>query len=75
MSSQNWSKAAVLDNREAGLLFQHKGVAAYFTDIFEADWAVGQKKLPAHIASGGATPEMLRRSGFVEVAAADYQEL
>jgi phosphatidylserine/phosphatidylglycerophosphate/cardiolipin synthase-like enzyme len=75
VSSQNWSRAAVLDNREAGLLFDHKGVAGYFTDIFEADWEVGQKKLPPHIKSGGATPEMLRRGGFVEVSAADYQEL
>jgi phosphatidylserine/phosphatidylglycerophosphate/cardiolipin synthase-like enzyme len=75
VSSQNWSKAAVLENREAGLLFEHKGVASYFTDIFEADWAVGQKKLPAHIQSGGATPEMLRRGRFIEVAAADYQEV
>ncbi len=75
VSSQNWSRAAVLDNREAGLLFDHKGVAGYFTDIFEADWEVGQKKLPPHIKSGGATPEMLRRGGFIEVAAADYQEL
>jgi phosphatidylserine/phosphatidylglycerophosphate/cardiolipin synthase-like enzyme len=75
VSSHNWSRAALLDNREAGLLFQHKGVATYFADIFEADWEVGQTKLPAHIKSGGATPEMLARGGFVEVAAADYQEL
>ena len=75
VSSQNWSKAAVLENRETGLLFEHKGVASYFTDIFESDWAVGQKKLPAQIGSGGASPEMLKRGGFIEVAAADYQEV
>lgn len=73
VSSQNWSNAAVLENREAGLLFQHKGVASYFTDIFEEDWKVGQKKLPASTKSGKATPETLKRGGFVEVAAADYQ--
>jgi phosphatidylserine/phosphatidylglycerophosphate/cardiolipin synthase-like enzyme len=74
-SSQNWSKAAVLENREAGLLFKHSGVAGYFTDIFEVDWKTGQKKLPAKIGLGVATPEDLRNGGFIEVAAADYQQL
>jgi phosphatidylserine/phosphatidylglycerophosphate/cardiolipin synthase-like enzyme len=75
VSSQNWSNAALTENREAGLLFDHKGVVSYFTAIFETDWAVGQKKLPDHIKSGGVPVQMLRRGGFVEVAAADYQEV
>jgi phosphatidylserine/phosphatidylglycerophosphate/cardiolipin synthase-like enzyme len=75
VSSQNWSKAAVLENREAGLLFKHTGVAGYFTGIFEADWKTGQKKLPAKIGAGVASPESLARGGFIEVAAADYQQL
>jgi phosphatidylserine/phosphatidylglycerophosphate/cardiolipin synthase-like enzyme len=74
-SSQNWSRAAVLENREAGLLFAHPGVAKYFTDIFEVDWKTGQKKLPATVGRGAATPEDLKRGGFIEVAAADYQQL
>ncbi|MBZ5534204.1 MAG: hypothetical protein LAO20_22490 [Acidobacteriia bacterium] len=75
VSSQNWSNAAINDNREAGLLFGHKGVATYFTNIFETDWSVGVKKLPDHISSGGVSTEMVGRGGFVEVAAADYQEV
>ena len=75
VSSQNWLKAAVLENREAGLLLTHKGLASYFTDIFEEDWKVGQTKLPSHIEAGGVTPETLSEGGFVEVAAADYQQL
>lgn len=75
VSSQNWSKAAVLENREAGLLFKHTGVAGYFTGIFEADWKTGQKKLPARIGVGVASPESLAQGGFIEVAAADYQQL
>jgi phosphatidylserine/phosphatidylglycerophosphate/cardiolipin synthase-like enzyme len=75
VSSQNWSKAAVLENREAGLLFQHRGVAGYFTDIFEVDWKVGQKKLPDHIKAGAIGVQSLREGGFIEVAAADYQQL
>jgi len=75
VSSQNWSNAAVNDNREAGLLFEHKGVAAYFKRIFEVDWAVAQKKLPAHIGSGGVSPQTLARGGYLEVTPADYQEV
>jgi phosphatidylserine/phosphatidylglycerophosphate/cardiolipin synthase-like enzyme len=75
VSSQNWSSAAVSQNREAGLLFDHKGVAQYFTDIFEVDWQVGQRKLPTSVKSGEITTEKLRRGGFIEVAAADYQQL
>jgi phosphatidylserine/phosphatidylglycerophosphate/cardiolipin synthase-like enzyme len=75
VSSQNWSKAAVTENREAGLLFKHPGVASYFTDIFEVDWRTAQKKLPATIGAGVVTPESLKKGGFIEVAAADYQQL
>ena len=75
VSSQNWSKAAVLDNREAGLLFKHPGVAGYFTDIFEVDWKTGQTKLPAKIGGAVASPQSLKKGGFIEVAAADYQQL
>jgi len=75
VSSQNWSKAAVLENREAGLLFKHTGVASYLTAIFEVDWKTGQKKLPAQIGATVASPESLKEGGFIEVAAADYQQL
>jgi len=75
VSSQNWSKAAVTENREAGLLFKHTGVASYFTGIFEVDWKTAQRKLPAKIGAGVTTPESLKEGGFIEVAAADYQQL
>jgi len=75
VSSQNWSRAAVLENREAGLLFDHTGVAGYFTDIFELDWKTAQKKLPAKVATNVVSPESLKAGGFIEVSAADYQQL
>jgi len=75
VSSQNWSQAAVLENREAGLLFKHTGVANYFNDIFEVDWSTAQKKLPSKVGTNIASPESLKQGGFIEVAAADYQQL
>lgn len=75
VSSQNWSRAAVLENREAGLLFTHKGTAGYFTKIFETDWKSARKALPASVSGGAITTQSLRSGGFIEVAAADYQQL
>ena len=39
ISSQNWSNAAMSENREAGLLLEHKRSRDYFGAIFESDWS------------------------------------
>lgn len=71
VSSQNWSDAAVTENREAGLLFTHRGLANYYSQIFELDWSTAKK------AFGPSGPEMLRPEAFheeknIRVVAADY---
>lgn len=38
LGSQNWSTTGLLSNREASLLVEHAGLAAYFAEIFDADW-------------------------------------
>ena len=68
-----WS-SAVVKNREAGLLLTHKGIADYFTAIFENDWATAFCTLPA-LTKPQVGPEMLRRGGFIKVVAADYREV
>ncbi len=60
---------------EAGLLFKHKGVASYFTDIFDVDWSTAQQTLLASIGPSVTSPESLKRGGFIEVSPADYQQL
>ena len=74
VSSQNWSDSAVVKNREAGLLLTHKGIASYFTAIFESDWVTAFRKLPAPT-QPQVGPELLRGGGFVQVVAADYREV
>jgi phosphatidylserine/phosphatidylglycerophosphate/cardiolipin synthase-like enzyme len=74
VGSQNWSKAAVLENREASLWLEHAGICSYFTKIFETDWKTAFKKLP------GAAPEVLAPESvttgqFVRVEAGDYREV
>jgi len=74
VSSQNWSNAAVTKNREAGLLLTHKGIAKYFTGIFENDWETAFKKIPVP-SKPQVEPEALRAGGFVQVVPADYREV
>jgi phosphatidylserine/phosphatidylglycerophosphate/cardiolipin synthase-like enzyme len=46
VGSQNWSDTGVSQNREAGILLTHKGVAGYFTGLVDFDWKTGVKTLP-----------------------------
>jgi phosphatidylserine/phosphatidylglycerophosphate/cardiolipin synthase-like enzyme len=75
VSSQNWSDAAVARNREAGLLFRYPEIAGYFAKIFESDWKTASKKIPGFKKKQTVTPEAVARGNFVEVRAADYQEV
>jgi phosphatidylserine/phosphatidylglycerophosphate/cardiolipin synthase-like enzyme len=74
VSSQNWSKPAVSENREAGLLLEHAGIGKYFTQIFENDWKTAIKKLPA-AAPEVVGPEAVATGQFVRVEAGDYREV
>jgi phosphatidylserine/phosphatidylglycerophosphate/cardiolipin synthase-like enzyme len=38
VSSINWDPTSVLENREAGLILEDPGVAAYFERVFQYDW-------------------------------------
>jgi hypothetical protein len=39
VSSQNWSAQGVLQNRDAGVIIRHPGIAQYFEASFLQDWA------------------------------------
>ena len=75
VSSQNWSDSAVSKNREAGLLLDHKGLARYFSDIFENDWETAFRTVPKVKPSKNATPQAVRAGRFIEVVAADHREV
>jgi phosphatidylserine/phosphatidylglycerophosphate/cardiolipin synthase-like enzyme len=74
VSSQNWSDAAVSENREAGLWLEHKGICQYFSAIFETDWKDAFKALPAP-GPQSIAPETLRQGGYVRVEPGDYAEV
>lgn len=74
VSSQNWSQTGVGSNREAGILMRYPALARYYAQIFESDWSTALKTIPKP-GAGTVTPEALTKGGFVEVRAADYQDV
>ena len=75
VSSQNWSDTGVGSNREAGVLLRYPEIARYYSRIFESDWGTALKTIPKPKGGGTVTPEALAKGNFVQVSAADYQEV
>jgi phosphatidylserine/phosphatidylglycerophosphate/cardiolipin synthase-like enzyme len=73
VSSQNWSNAAVSENREAGLLFENKSINGYFRKIFDSDWSTASKKLKG--APEALAPQAITPGKFVRVMAGDFREV
>ena len=46
IGSHNWSKPGVSLNRDASLLFDHEGIALYYAEAFEIDWARASRITP-----------------------------
>nr|WP_245249628.1 phospholipase D-like domain-containing protein [Methanolinea mesophila] len=42
ISSINWNENSPTFNREAGVIIEHPGVGAYFSEVFEDDWNSGR---------------------------------
>jgi len=74
VSSQNWSDTAVLENREAGLMFEYPEIAKYYAGIFETDWSTAKKTLPAG-APETVSESRVAKGNFIEVVPADYMEV
>jgi phosphatidylserine/phosphatidylglycerophosphate/cardiolipin synthase-like enzyme len=74
VGSQNWSKAAVSENREAALWFEHKAICGYYKEIFETDWKDGFRKLPT-FGPETIAADALRAGGYLQVQAGDYAEV
>lgn len=74
VSSQNWSNTGVGTNREAGIILHHPPIARYYSEIFESDWTTAQKRVPT-VGARSIHPEAIGRGNYVEVRAADYQDV
>lgn len=79
LGSQNWSTTGLLTNREASLLVEHPGIAAYFARIFDADWAMSEPAAAmagiAPAAAGLRAPSDFAGGGVVLSRAGDYRDV
>lgn len=75
ISSQNWSRTAVGTNREAGVLIRYPDLARYYVSIFESDWSTASKVISAPKKKETVTLEAVAKGNFVQVRAADYEEV
>jgi phosphatidylserine/phosphatidylglycerophosphate/cardiolipin synthase-like enzyme len=81
VGSQNWSTTGVLSNREASLLVEHAGIAAYFARIFDADWTMSEPAgtppdaLLAAAVGDLAEPADFAGGGIVVSAVGDYRDV
>lgn len=75
ISSQNWSRTGVGSNREAGVLMRFPDIALYYAEIFESDWSTALKSIPKPKKTQSVSPEAVAKGRFLEVRAADYQEV
>ncbi len=41
ISSINFSDGSITENREAGVIVEHSGVAAWYQDVYDFDWGIG----------------------------------
>jgi phosphatidylserine/phosphatidylglycerophosphate/cardiolipin synthase-like enzyme len=80
LGSQNWSTPGLLSNREASLLVEHAGIAAYFAEIFDADWKMSEPTgAPADAllaaVEGLAEPADFAKGGIVLSSVRDYTDV
>jgi len=75
ISSQNWSRPAVKENRESGLLIRFPLLARYYAAIFESDWETAIKKLPTQAEPDSIELEAVVKGKFMEVNLGDYVHL
>lgn len=77
LGSQNWSNHGVSINRDASLLFDDEGLAAYFREVFEHDWlSLADKDIgPEDEGIELATSLDVTPAGMVRLTWKDYMEM
>jgi len=72
ISSQNWSDAALVKNREAGLLLHYPEMARHYSKIFQSDWETARQTLTRKTKPELFGPESLATGKTVPINPGDY---
>ena len=57
------------------MIIGYPDLARYYGGIFESDWSTASKVIPKPKAKQTVTPETVARGTFIQVRAADYEEV
>jgi len=50
--SINWSEESISENREAGVIIEHEGVAGWYQEVFDYDWGIADYDAPDYVNVG-----------------------
>ncbi|MBE0525331.1 MAG: hypothetical protein IH631_00190, partial [Candidatus Thorarchaeota archaeon] len=64
--SINWSEESISENREAGVVIEHEGVAGWYQEVFDYDWGIADYDTPDYV-NVGWTPNIPTSSSDINV--------
>ena len=64
--SINWSEESISENREAGVVIEHDGVAGWYQDVFNYDWGIADYDAPDYV-NVGWSPNIPTSSSDINV--------
>ena len=64
--SINWSEESISENREAGVVIEHGGVASWYQAVFDYDWGLADYDTPDYV-NVGWTPHVPNSSADINV--------
>ena len=64
--SINWSEESISENREAGVVIEHDGVASWYQAVFDYDWGIAEYDAPDYV-NVGWTPHIPTSSSIINV--------
>lgn len=64
--SINWSEESISENREAGVVIEHEGVAGWYQAVFDYDWGIAEYDAPDYV-NVGWTPHIPTSSSEINV--------
>ena len=67
LSSINWSEESISENREAGVVIEHDGVAGWYQEVFDYDWGIADYDAPDYV-NVGWTPNIPTSSSQINVS-------
>ncbi|MGY5855750.1 MAG: phospholipase D-like domain-containing protein [Candidatus Thorarchaeota archaeon] len=64
--SINWSEESISENREAGVVIEHDGVAGWYQTVFDYDWGIADYDAPDYV-NVGWSPHIPTSSSEINV--------